>query len=386
MNKTIFGDESGNTGTDLLNEEQPFFCYCTVAIEEDEAKEIIQSLRARFNFQNKEELKGVDLSKRKDAFKIIDELFLKIGNRFKLSVINKKYAICCKLFEYVFEPVFADYNSIFYFHSFHLYLADFFFQSLERDDPYADDVFKDFYNLLKLKEESELTILFKKKSVKGATSPIKEILKFAHHHRNTIISEIKSIPNYLDSGVSNFQFELSVTSIQSLLAQWNTMYPEYELHFIHDDLDVLNSKYAQEMFSAMSKTGDKIINLKINGEDKRINFNLSDSPKSVSSKQYCGIQIADLLVSFYSYSINHSEIPDYTKILDLYNSKKEESMIYLNPVAESSPNLFSLFNKIIFHEIYKHLDKDISPQLIADFWYKKMHEYIADFISTSTIT
>ena len=58
----------------MIDSEQPYFCYSTVALEENEAKEIIDSLRNKYKFQNSKELKGKTIFKRKDNVEIVDDL------------------------------------------------------------------------------------------------------------------------------------------------------------------------------------------------------------------------------------------------------------------------------------------------------------------------
>jgi hypothetical protein len=57
---TIYFDESGFTGNDLLNDDQPVFVYASVAIEPSQAEDIIAEMISRFRLQG-DELKGSNL-------------------------------------------------------------------------------------------------------------------------------------------------------------------------------------------------------------------------------------------------------------------------------------------------------------------------------------
>ena len=59
---TVYCDEAGFTGNNLLDEHQPAFAYASVAIEESEADKVVRRIRADSRLQEPE-LKGARLAK-----------------------------------------------------------------------------------------------------------------------------------------------------------------------------------------------------------------------------------------------------------------------------------------------------------------------------------
>jgi Protein of unknown function (DUF3800) len=93
----LFLDESGNTGSDILDRDQPVFALAGVwltASSEEHFKQRISSLRSRHNIQGNGEIKGKNLvgspSGRKAVVELIDEL---VTARVPMSLlgVEKRY-------------------------------------------------------------------------------------------------------------------------------------------------------------------------------------------------------------------------------------------------------------------------------------------------------
>src|SRR6266478_2042043 len=107
MAQTIYCDESGFTGNDLSNVDQPHFVYAGVGITPEEANEIKD--RAIRDYRvNGVELKGKNLVKYAKGRRAVSDILDTVARRSQCVVMHKKYALACKLYEYLFEPVPAD--------------------------------------------------------------------------------------------------------------------------------------------------------------------------------------------------------------------------------------------------------------------------------------
>lgn len=100
---TIFIDESGYTGEDLINSTQPFFILASLCLSESDCRE----LRERFFKKVKSpELKHKKLLENRRQGLIID--FLKeLSNTpelVKIHIVHKQYALVSKLVQYVVMP------------------------------------------------------------------------------------------------------------------------------------------------------------------------------------------------------------------------------------------------------------------------------------------
>jgi hypothetical protein len=109
----IFCDEAGHTGPDLLRTDQRFFAYGSVAIPDDEAKEIIQKI-VRDHPVQMPELKATKLIRSVQGQTIISEIVKAADGRFAVNVYEKLLALCAWIFEYIYEPVFRQNTRLFY--------------------------------------------------------------------------------------------------------------------------------------------------------------------------------------------------------------------------------------------------------------------------------
>lgn len=311
---TIYGDEAGYTGNDLSNPEQKYFCYSTVCITEEEATQIVLDLRKQFRFQESMvELKGAVISKRKDAKTILETLLSRLSGSFLLTAARKDYVVCCKLFEYVFEPVVAPCSSVFYSHHFHRFLANLFYLEYASKNPLAFDLFEDLTQYLRWGRIESFKILFRKDRIAEANEPLRDILQFALNHKNIILSEFRST----DTGeidVPGWLLDLAITDIGHMLARWGERHDE--LTFIHDESKALETDYAKGVFGTMvQRSGPtRYVNF-FKGEPEPITFNLKGMPISGNSKEYTGIQLADLLSSFLYQALNNESDTLYEAFL-----------------------------------------------------------------------
>ena len=122
MSPKIYFDESGFTGTNLLNQNQTVFTYSAVGLDNKKAEELINTIKTNYPTQA-QELKFKNYSKSSKC----EDFCLFVINLLKdysgVVVFDKKFALCAKFFEYMFEPVIANVNSYFYAANFHLFIT-----------------------------------------------------------------------------------------------------------------------------------------------------------------------------------------------------------------------------------------------------------------------
>lgn len=111
MNATFYIDESGNTGTDWLNKEQPFFIYGGWLILDNNIKDLNTYLSNFINKEQSTELKSNKVFKRLDGYKVFNAIFDTFINDFKaipiFIVIDKEYMVAAKIVETFFD---CEYN------------------------------------------------------------------------------------------------------------------------------------------------------------------------------------------------------------------------------------------------------------------------------------
>ena len=123
--KIIFFDESGYTGPDLLNKQQPIFSLVSVDIPDDEAREL---LRSTFPNYQGEEFKFSKIWKQKSNRKNLTEFARKISKmreRIFIHQSDKKFSLLTSFIDLVVEPMFRDKEYDFYAHGFNRYFANY---------------------------------------------------------------------------------------------------------------------------------------------------------------------------------------------------------------------------------------------------------------------
>ncbi|MBZ9678240.1 DUF3800 domain-containing protein [Mesorhizobium sp. ES1-1] len=102
---TIYFDESGNTGTELLDVQQPYFTTGSTDIPEDEAADIIKRCFPRHKGP---ELKSKEIFKRRQGRQAFLAFAKEVGQRperFVATKINKRFTVLCKMVDHLVEPL-----------------------------------------------------------------------------------------------------------------------------------------------------------------------------------------------------------------------------------------------------------------------------------------
>ena len=286
MAQTIYFDEAGYTGNHLLDPNQRFFAYASVVTDDDEAKDFVDSLIRRYNIQNGE-LKGGSLVRHHKGRKAIDEILGEFDGRLLFTISDKKYALACKLFEYIFEPCFSDINTMFYGCDFHKFISTILYVEFMARGAGAEQIFEEFQALMREPSDRKLNSLFAA-SIHPDNSPIiSQVRDLAQHRRADIEAELESL-----SGSPTGKWVLDVTrsSLHGLLSQWGTKYKV--ITAICDSSKPLQE--SGEFFDAMVGNEKQLFGGF--GDAKHpMTFNLSSPIVFRDSKSTHGIQLADAL-------------------------------------------------------------------------------------------
>lgn len=308
MSQKIYFDESGFTGNNLLHPHQKYFAYGSVATDENEAQEFVSTLVKKYGIQGGE-LKGSNLVKFNKGRKAIDEIFTNFEGRIKVSVSEKKFALACKLFEYIFEPCISEINSLFYGVGFHKFIANILYVEFLARGAGAEQIFEDFEKLMRTREINNLENIFSS-STHPENSPIlTQIREFAQHRSDDIRAELDSLCN---SGVDKWVLDLTNSALFTLLANWGLEFEK--ITAICDHSKPL--QHDQTLFNAMIDRQDRHFTAAF-GDEHPITFNLSGPIQFSDSKTAHGIQLADAIsaATVYALSNNDSEHAEKWKSL-----------------------------------------------------------------------
>lgn len=109
----VFIDESGNTGSDLLNLQQPIFVLAALGIDasiEPRLVSKIVELERKYQMSEERELKGASLlrgRKRTLVDEILKAIFDAEGVLF-LEIVEKRFNVCTNLTDDLFDPEYND--------------------------------------------------------------------------------------------------------------------------------------------------------------------------------------------------------------------------------------------------------------------------------------
>jgi hypothetical protein len=300
MPQCIYFDESGFTGNNLLDPQQKYFAYGSVATDAGEAKEFVDELVRKYGIQGGE-LKGSRLVKFNKGRKAIDDIFRQFRGRLKVSISDKKYALACKFFEYIFEPSISEINSIFYGIGFHKFIANILYLEFVARGAGAERIFSEFERLMRTKEEQQLASIFSS-SVHPENSPIiVQIREFAQYRADTIRAELASLQNH---EMGKWILDLTGTALFTLLANWGLKFEE--LTAVCDPSKPLEEGHFKGLFDVMIGRKDKRFSDAF-GQKHPITFNLSGPVQFLDSRHAHGIQIADALAAASVYALSTSD-------------------------------------------------------------------------------
>ena len=340
----IYCDEAGYTSNNLLDKEQPYFAYSSVAINNDEAKEFVKKIIKDYGIQG-QELKGRKLLKYNRGRKAIAHIVSKYKDQIKISIFHKKLSLAGKFFEYIFEPCVAENNSLFYRINFHRFISHILFLHFETNSQYAEEIFKEFQELMIKGNYEDLNYLFGKVQLPNICEILEAIKIFVYYNKQSILEEIKNSDKWI--------LELTTTAIFRLHADWGQEYQQIKV-FCDKSQPLESSK---SVFNAMINRKDKIFQDFGNGSQP-MTFNLSEEIQLVDSLEFPGVQIADVAASacicafkeglnsktegFIEYLPSclggDSIIPDFKDHLDLNKLETKRNYLVLEELVKRSIN------------------------------------------------
>lgn len=232
--------------------------------------------------------------------KAADEILSRFIDRAKVSISNKKFALACKFHEYIFEPCYSEINSIFYGIGFHRFIANILHLEFSSRGAGAEQIFEEFEELLRTKNESTLASIFAS-SAHPKNSPILiQIREFAMYRADDIRKELESLSQ---TGTGKWVLDLSSSALFTLLANWGAKHSAIKA--ICDQSKPLQQ--SQGLFNSMVNNPHPQQFSHMWGEQHPITFNLSEPLIFSDSKNTPGIQIADVIAAIAVYVFSREQ-------------------------------------------------------------------------------
>lgn len=284
---TIFCDESGYTGPDLLDSQDPYFSFATVAVSADEAADLVARLIKEYGVQGGE-LKGRRLLKYAKGRRAVEEIFTELEGRFKVSLFEKRYALACKFYEYVFEPPLATHSLVFYALRFHLFISNLLYLHFTQSGRYAERIFAEFQEFMRSFDENKLVYLNGKLQLADAPPALELIGAFAVSNFASVRDEMEAVVG--SSG--KWTLDLTSTGLHSLLGEWAEIYDTLDVTC--DDSKPLAA--SKGVIDAMIGNDRKAYTT-VFGERRRLTYNLARPITLAKSIETPGIQLADVIAA-----------------------------------------------------------------------------------------
>lgn len=361
MSQKVYFDESGFTGTNLLNQDQTVFTYAAIGLDNKKAGELINIIRANYPTQAQElKFKNYSKSSKCEEFClfVIDLLKDYAG----VVVFDKKFALCAKFFEYMFEPVIANFNSYFYAANFHLFITYRIYNLL--GNLKQTPLLANFENVMThdnkyLEFQNFASDLSPKLSIQRKSKRTFEenIYTFISLNRSLIEQELQDLSG--NTPTDKYTLDLTTTAFLSLCGFITEKFGEVEP--VYDD---------SKMMDAHKEIFDGFVGRKIEFEtpvfNRKFKVFISKKLMSANSKLESAIQLADLLagITSYAYSRQNNKITDALVENNLVSSAvipRTTEMQIVNLYPKEYEKILdilvkrSIANKPLFYEEIYHL-------------------------------
>ena len=290
---TIFLDESGYTGEDLLNKHQPFFVLASLNLDESECKILKKQY---FSKVKSKELKYSSLKKHKNQQDIIIDFlsyFLKLENNYQVSIGHKKYVLVQKMVDFLIEPFVYEMGEDLYLSGQNIALSNLLYFSLPAfgGNRFFEELLLRFQLFMREPNILNFEKLFSLINHVYGNKSLDEILDLIRPCYNIIGQGLIYLvpPNSLD---------LSFTFGLAMMFNWRNSF-NGDIVLIHDNTSNM-SKQIAEWNAIMNNDIEK----QTLGWDRRT-LNLPINIKETifdSSENWAGLQIADILAGSAAHS------------------------------------------------------------------------------------
>ncbi len=226
--QTIYLDECGYTGEDLLNDSQPVFVICTHSLSEVECEQI----KARHFAEVKaRELKHSDLSKRPSQQKMVlsalDELVTR-SEQIKVGVSHKRYALTGKIVDLVIETSMHAAGFNLYRNGGDIALTNVIYHCMGLDPEYLDGVLARFQNAMRQRTRQQC-----KEFIKFIAEP--HPIDVVDDFRQRILVALRHVGfEAVFKNLPKNALDLSLSTAFHLVGMWRKGLGDTEIRIVHD--------------------------------------------------------------------------------------------------------------------------------------------------------
>ena len=202
----------------------------------------------------------------------------------------------------IFEPVLAEKSRLFYAMDFHKFVATVLYLYDAAGHAIGAHVFESFQHLVRDPGTGKVTNLYPPNVLNiDEQESLRYMLTFALCHQDRIEAELRAVA--ASQSYPGWALELSSTSVHCLLAGWAE--ERGGLRVYCDDSKPLAGN--RELFDVMVGRQDKFYARFGAHGNRSLIYNLAEPVQFVDSKQFAGIQIADIWATSLTYAFRHRD-------------------------------------------------------------------------------
>ena len=294
MGETVYFDESGYTGGDLLNSDQPIFSVASTIISDSESEHILKS---SFPNYRGHEFKFIKIwrrhNNRKDLVKF-SEIIKSHSEKIFVFYINKKFCNFTKFVDFLIEPILHDDGYDFYQDGYASKFCNTFKALIDRFclPELYDSMLMHYQDFTKNPNSETLQIFINTLGIMAESVPEEVRDYFAIALEGAV--KLEQYRNFSQQKNSN---EIHLTTILSSVVYWKEKL-KTEFDIIHDE----SSNFFRQA-ELWKKITDKRIHSKdhsqANGLDFSFPLNINKTMIGVSGS-YRSIQICDIIAGLVS--------------------------------------------------------------------------------------
>lgn len=284
----IYCDESGYTGTRLLDPDQRIFSFAAVAIGDEEAGAIIEAARRRYNVVG-QELKATTLLKSATGRAFALDCLTAMSARYRFVIFDKLLGLCTKLFEYIYEPVFQDDPALLYNKNLHRFVGMYCYSFFVSGDPAAAQALREFEAFMRTLDPASAPSLFDPDYALDPDNPFEMVRRFAQGYRRIILADNLGGLAMTDDG-GRWTLDLGIAALWSLLSFFGAS--GQPLSVVCDESQPLEAVAKQltneEIAGIADFTAERF------GRLEKLGWRLAQPISFADSRHHPSLQLADL--------------------------------------------------------------------------------------------
>ncbi|PTB33386.1 DUF3800 domain-containing protein [Photobacterium phosphoreum] len=302
----IYLDESGNTGSNILDDNQPMFTLAGCKFNQQESERLLALLKSR----SPKEAHFKVLKRRKAGqdgiIRLLKHSLINTRN-VSVELMHKRFMVVTKIVDVLIEHMLYMNGKDLYKNGANIGLSNLWHMCLPlycgQDN--VDVFYKSFLNMVKIQSDDSIAAFY---------ANVEKLINVCSYDEfkedlNLILKTKEYVADALN-GIDKSILDPSIPTLFSQCITWGRNHPK-GFHIVHDDSHAVEQK--REMYAQfMDWTQDKIEV----GYDRR-KFDLPLKGRSLnfgSSTEYPQIQVADIIASSFAYwaaGIDSGETEDY---------------------------------------------------------------------------